>query len=240
MDKKVIFRIKRFRPSDDETRWQDYSLDVHPGMTVLEGLWHIVRYVDGSLSFRYSCRGGVCGSCAMVINKDTTLACHTQVTSLETDVIMIEPLPRMRVINDLVVDLEPFLKKFKSIQPVLKNETEHERELQQSPEQRTLINDSVKCIMCASCQSACPLLAVDDDYLGPAVLTAAHRFVFDDRNEDRDRMLSCINDTEGALGCRTVSRCTEVCPKGIQPSIRIKELRKQIRDDARTGKLKKD
>jgi succinate dehydrogenase / fumarate reductase iron-sulfur subunit len=236
MAKQVTFRIKRYDPDEDKAWVQDYTIDQRPGMTVLEALWNIVRHVDGSLSFRYSCRGAVCGSCAMVINKEITLACHTQVSVLGTDVIEIEPLPRMQVIKDLVVDLEAFLEKYRSIDPHLKNTQPHERELLQTPEQRAPINSSVKCILCTSCHAACPLTAVDDDYLGPAVLNAAQRFAFDDRNENRDAVLKRVNNTEGALGCRTVSRCTEVCPKGIDPSIRIKEIKERLSQYSVEGK----
>jgi len=240
MAKQVTFKIKRFDPDKNKTWVQDYQLDLRPGMTVLEALWTIVRHIDGSLSFRYSCRGAVCGSCAMVINKEITLACHTQVAALGTDVIEVEPLPRMTLVKDLVVDLEAFLVKYRAIDPFLKNTQPHERELLQSAEARAQINDAVKCILCTSCHAACPLTAVDDDYLGPAVLSAAQRFAFDDRNELADEVLSKVNDTEGALGCRTVSRCTEVCPKGVGPSLRIKEIKEKIRDYANEGKLKQD
>jgi succinate dehydrogenase / fumarate reductase iron-sulfur subunit len=239
MAKKVTFKIKRYDPDKDKTWVQDYELELRPGMTVLEALWTIVRHIDGSLSFRYSCRGAVCGSCAMVINKEITLACHTQVAALEADVIEIEPLPRMTVVKDLVVDLEAFLIKYKAIDPFLKNTKPHEREILQSPEARSQINDAVKCILCTSCHAACPLTAVDDDYLGPAVLSAAQRFAFDDRNEQADEILEKVNDTEGALGCRTVSRCTEVCPKNVGPSHRIKEIKDKIRRYANEGKLEK-
>ena len=198
-------------------------------MTVLEALWHIVRHVDGSLAFRYSCRGAVCGSCAMIINETITLACHTQVSDLLPGPVTIEPLPRMRVIKDLVVDMEVFLEKYRAIGPWLTHKAKHEREVIQSPEARKQIFDSVKCILCTSCHAACPLTAVDDGYLGPAVLTAAQRFAFDDRNDNADQMVDGVNKIEGAWGCHTISRCTAVCPKDIQPSIRIKELKNKIR-----------
>jgi succinate dehydrogenase / fumarate reductase, iron-sulfur subunit len=173
----------------------------------------------------------------MVINREITLACHTQIAALNTDVIRIEPLPRMQVIKDLVVDMEAFLEKYRSIAPYFKNTQIADREQLQSPESRAQINDSVKCILCTSCHSACPLTAVDDEYLGPAVLSAAQRFAFDERNENRDAVLNNANKIEGALGCRTVSRCTEVCPKGVDPSIRIKEIKARIRSHADQGKL---
>jgi succinate dehydrogenase / fumarate reductase iron-sulfur subunit len=225
---KATFRVQRFDPEQGREWMQEYTIPVRPGMTVLESLWYIMQHVDGTLSFRYSCRGAVCGSCAMRINDTITLACHTQVSSLLPGKVEIGPLPRMKVLKDLVVDMDAFLEKYRSIQPYLLHEEPHEKEVLQSPEARRRIFDSVKCILCASCHAACPLTAVDTDYLGPAVLTAAQRFGFDDRNESRDRVISRVNTDDGALGCRTISRCTEVCPKNIAPSIRIKELKRRI------------
>jgi succinate dehydrogenase / fumarate reductase iron-sulfur subunit len=221
--------IRRYDPADGRRWVQEYTIPVRPGMTVLEALWHIVHHVDGSLSFRYSCRGAVCGSCAMRINDVITLACHTQVASLLPGPIAVAPLPRMTVLKDLVVDMDAFLAKFRSIQPYLVRERSTEAEMLQSPEARRRIFDSVKCILCASCHAACPLTGIDTDYLGPAVLTAAHRFAFDDRNDARGAALDGINTDDGARTCRTISRCTEVCPKHIAPSVRIKELKHSIR-----------
>ncbi len=237
MAAEVTLSIQRYDPAPRKTWVQDYQVVVTPGMTILEALWFIVRYVDGSLSFRYSCRGAVCGSCAMVINQEVTLACHTQIATLNTDVIRIEPLARMQVIKDLVVDLEAFLEKYRAIDPYFKNTQSPESERLQSPESRAQITDSVKCILCTSCHSACPLTGVDDDYLGPAALNAAQRFAFDERNENRDTALEAVNKIQGVQGCRTVSRCTEVCPKAIDPSIRIKEIKAGIRSLADQGKL---
>lgn len=227
--KKVTFRIQRFDPETHRTWVQEYRVPSSPGMTVLEGLWHIVRYVDGSLSFRYSCRGAVCGSCAMTINETITLACHTQINSLGTEIIDIEPLPRMRVLKDLVVDMEAFLEKYRSIDPYIRGGKNPNGETLQSPENRRRIHHSVKCILCASCHAACPLTARDDEYLGPAVLSAAQRFAFDSRNDKNEGIVDRIDRPEGVQVCRTISRCTEVCPKGVEPSIRIKELKELIR-----------
>ena len=225
----TTFAVQRYDPADGRRWVQEYTIPVRPGMTVLEALWEIVHHVDGSLSFRYSCRGAVCGSCAMRINDTITLACHTQVASLLPGLIAIAPLPRMTVLKDLVVDMDSFLAKFRSIRPYVVREGSTEAEALQSPEARRRILDSVKCLLCASCQAACPLTEIDTDYLGPAALTGAHRFAFDDRNDARGDALDGINTDDGALTCRTISRCTEVCPKHIAPSVRIKELKHSIR-----------
>jgi len=231
-DRARVFRVKRFDPDRGHHWHQEYSIPVTPGMTVLEALWHIVHYVDGTLSFRYSCRGAVCGSCAMIINETITLACHTQISSLPDGTVEIEPLPRLQVIKDLVVDVEPFLEKFRSIGPFLEHADAHERETLQSPQERQEIADSARCLLCGSCHAACPLTAVDPDYLGPAALTAAQRFAFDNRNDRRHDVLRHVNTMEGVGNCRTISRCTEVCPKLVAPSDRIKELKERVRQAA--------
>jgi succinate dehydrogenase / fumarate reductase iron-sulfur subunit len=227
--KQVTFRVKRFDPETKESWTQEYPVPVSPGMTVLEGLWHIVRYIDGGLSFRYSCRGAVCGSCAMSINKSITLACHTQIASLDTAIIDIEPLPRMEVLKDLVVDMEDFLRKFRSIDPFLITANATDKEIPQSPKDRKKIEKSVRCILCTSCHAACPLTATHEEYLGPAVLTAGQRFASDSRNDRQGEAIEKIDDPDGVWTCRTISRCTEVCPKNIEPSIRIKALKETIR-----------
>jgi len=229
--------IKRFDPDAGRAWIQEYEIPIREGMTVLEGLWHIVLFIDGSLSFRYSCRGAVCGSCAMIIDETISLACHTQITSIKSDVIGIEPLPRFRLIKDLVVEMDAFFEKYRSIGPCVVNEEKHEKEHCQSSEERHLIYDSVKCILCASCHAACPLTAVDEDYLGPAVLNGAQRFIFDSRNQGSDGVLNHVNNNVGVQGCRTISRCTEVCPKDIRPSERIKEIKGRIVEYRLEGKI---
>lgn len=235
--KNVVFRIKRFAPEESRAWLQEYTMPLTDGLTVLEGLWYIVHYIDDSLSFRYSCRGGVCGSCAMIINETIRLACNTQVASLESDTVLVEPLPRMTVLKDLVVEMDAFLEKYRSIDPWLVHADPHEREVVQSPEERRRIFDSVKCILCASCHAACPLTAVHEDYIGPAALTAAQRFAFDSRHDGREKVFASVNDPRGADGCRRISRCSEVCPKDITPSERIKELKEGIAARSADGTL---
>lgn len=225
----ILFKVKRYDPETQESQWQSYPIPLRSGMTVLEGLWYIVKHIDGSLSFRYSCRGAVCGSCAMMINETITLACHTQIASLASDEIRIEPLPRMKVIKDLVCDLELFLERYRALEPYLVNDSDHDRELIQSPKARSAIFHSVKCILCTSCHAACPLTGVDKDYLGPALLTAAQRFAFDDRNDNKDKMLARAEKSDGSQSCWTISRCTETCPKEIGPSHRITEIKRAVR-----------
>ncbi len=230
------FKVKRFDPAGNKSWIDTYTVPVEKGMTVLEGLWYIMQHLDGSLSFRYSCRGAVCGSCAMMINGTITLACKTQIADLLPGKIKIEPIPRFKVLKDLVVDMELFLEKYRSLKPYMKNDFSGKETLQ-SPAERQEIALSSTCILCASCHSSCPFTGFDPDYLGPATLTAAHRFTFDSRNEQSLAVLSDINQTKGALGCKTISRCTDTCPREIEPSKRIKDLKNLIKEKSYKGEI---
>jgi len=230
MAERITLSIKRFYAPQNKTWWQDYDIDLKSGMTVLEALYFIAENIDGSLSFRYSCRGAVCGSCAMMINGTITLACHTQIASLLPGTVKIEPLPRFKVLKDLIVEMDAFLEKYRSIDPFMLNDFKENAETLQTPSNRKEIVNSVKCILCASCHSACPLTAFDQDYLGPAVLNAVHRFGFDERNEKAEEIIKKINNQNGTFGCKTISRCTDVCPKEIEPSKRITELKHRIKE----------
>jgi len=227
---KVAISVKRFDSSENVSWIQDYSIIPKKGMTVLEALYYIVENIDGSLSFRYSCRGAVCGSCAMIINDTITLACHTQIAALGSDTINLEPLPRFKVLKDLIVNMDSFLDKYNSIKPYFQRDYKGSKEQHQSPQHRKVIVDSVKCILCASCQASCPLTSFDDNYLGPAPLTAVHRFGFDSRNLNRENLIKQVNNQTGVSGCKNISRCTDVCPKDIEPSKRINEIKDKIKE----------
>lgn len=236
MAKKITLSIKRFDAKENKTWWQDYEIDLKSGMTILEALYFIAENVDGSLSFRYSCRGAVCGSCAMMINGTITLACHTQIAPLLPGIIKIKPLPKFKVLKDLIVEMDAFLEKYRSIDPFMLNDFHADKATLQTPKNRKEIVDSVKCILCASCHSACPLTAFDEDYLGPAVLNAVHRFGFDERNNDAGEIIQKVNNQSGTFGCKTISRCTDVCPKEIEPSKRITEVKHRIKEMSYKGK----
>jgi succinate dehydrogenase iron-sulfur subunit len=227
---KSILSINRFDPEQNKTWIQEYSIDQKSGMTILEALYFIAENIDGSLSFRYSCRGAVCGSCAMLINGTITLACHTQISSLLPGKIKIEPLPKFTVLKDLIVEMDDFLGKYRSVEPFMLNDFKQDAETLQSQKNRKEIIDSVKCILCASCHSACPLTAFDEDYVGPAALNAVHRFGFDERNALANEIIRKVNNQQGTFGCKTISRCTDVCPKDIEPSKRITEIKHRIKE----------
>ena len=226
---RVTFEVYRFDPDKDQkSRFDRYHVQVQKYMNVLEGLFEILDTQDGSLAFRYACRGAVCGSCAMVINGEPRLACQTLIESLKTDVIKLEPLPHLNVLKDLVVDFNPVFDKLNTIMPFFISDHSSEREFLQNPKQRLLIDTAVNCILCDLCDAACPITNFRKDFLGPATLTKAYRFIFDSRDEVSNDRLEKINSEEGAWGCRTILRCTEVCPKDVGPSRCISALKRKL------------
>jgi len=223
-----IFRYDAKKP-DIEPRFATYRIGVLPGLTVLSTLLRIRDEIDGTLSFRCSCRSAVCGSCAMVINGKIDLACRTQVAAFNTDTIILEPLPNLEVIRDLVVDLTPFWRMYEKVQPYLiRKHPVPEKEIRQSEEERKRIDQFVNCILCACCYGACPVLAKDPDYVGPAAAAKLQRFVLDSRDERPAAVLESLNDEHGIWGCDTVFRCIDACPKDVRPTDAFVGLRQEI------------
>ncbi len=209
--------------------FQSYKVGAVPGLTVLAVLLRIRDELDGTLAFRSSCRSAVCGSCAMVMNGKIDLACRTQLASLGSSTIVVEPLPNLEVIKDLVVDLEPFWRMYEEIRPYLVKRTPvPEKELRQSTDDRNRIDQFVNCILCACCFGACPVVSRNPDYLGPAALAKLERFVLDSRDERQDDFLEIIDREAGVWGCDTLLRCIDACPKDIRPTDSIVGLRKAV------------
>ena len=231
------FSVMRFDPaSDDAPHDQTYTLDVEAGVTVLEALLRLQTEQDGTLSFRYACRGAVCGSCAMVINGQAGLACRTQVHGLAADTITLEPLPNLPVLKDLVVDMDPFLEKVQAVQPWLQAaEPEPAREHRVEPEAWAEAEPYTNCILCASCHSVCPAVERDPAYLGPAALAKHYRFLADVRDEADDVRVALVDSQAGVWGCDMVWNCVKVCPKGVPPTRGIGKTRARIRRAQRTG-----
>ncbi len=189
---KVTFRIQRFDPEkDDRPRDQDFELELPPGITILKALNKIRAEQDPSLTYRYSCGSAICGSCAMKVNGHARLACKTQASECVKDgVLQVAPIGNLRVLRDLVVDMEPFWSSVGRVRPYLvpdAAEAAPEKERQQSPEQFLHIDPSTTCILCAACYSDCNVLEVDESFLGPASLAKAHRFLFDSRDAATDQ-----------------------------------------------------
>ena len=215
-----ILRFDRKKP-EDRARFQTYRVRVIPGLTILGVLNRIRDEIDGTLSFRSSCRSAVCGSCAMVINGRIDLACRTQAASFGTDTIILEPLPNMEIIKDLVVDMTPFWTMYEKVRPWLDRPGP-------GPEDRALIDQFVNCILCACCYGACPVISRDPQYLGPAALAKLERFILDSRDERPVSALDEVNNEHGVWGCDTVLKCIEACPKGVRPTDAIIDLRKRL------------
>jgi succinate dehydrogenase / fumarate reductase, iron-sulfur subunit len=221
-------KIFRFDPDQDPAPYLAvYEVPLErEGLTVQEAMFHIVDNIDGSLSFRYGCRAEVCGSCAMVINGSYRLSCGTRLNEFPGNEIVVGPLPRLRVIKDLVVDMEPFFARYEAIQPYLVNRTaEPEKEQKQSREARRKIDEMVDCILCGSCYSSCPSVWVGDDFLGPAALLKAYRFAADSRDGDKRQRSRRVASPDGVWRCHTIFNCADACPKRIVPTYAIQKLK---------------
>lgn len=224
----VTLKIFRYNPEKDKRgHFETYQIEAAETERVLDLLELVKGHHDGTLSFRRSCAHGVCGSDAMRINGRNFLACKTLVRDLG-DKITVEPLLGLKVIKDLIVDMEPFFDNYKKVLPYFINESAAPadgRERLQSPEQRERFDETTKCILCAACTTSCPSFWAGDDYLGPAALVTAHRFIFDSRDEAASQRLKIVGETSGVARCHTVYNCTMACPRDIQITKAIGELK---------------
>ncbi|MDT0347244.1 succinate dehydrogenase iron-sulfur subunit [Streptomyces litchfieldiae] len=233
----VTFRIRRFNPEvSAEATWQDFELRIDPKERVLDALHQIKWEIDGTLTFRRSCAHGICGSDAMRINGKNRLACKTLIKDIAeikngvgSKAIVVEPIKGMTVQKDLVVDMEPFFQAYRDVMPFLiTTGNEPTRERRQSPEDRARFDDTTKCILCAACTSSCPVFWSDGQYFGPAAIVNAHRFIFDSRDEGGEERLEILNDRDGVWRCRTVFNCTDACPRGIEVTKAIQEVKQAL------------
>ena len=226
----VTMRIRRYNPASshgDQAYWQDYRITVHGTDRVLDGLHAIKWDQDGTLTFRRSCAHGICGSDAMRINGRNRLACKTLLKDLNPNKpIIIEPVKGLPVVKDLVVDMEPFFASYREIMPFLVTTgVEPSRERLQSAAERARFDDTTKCILCACCTTSCPVFWTNGQYFGPQAIVGAHRFIFDSRDEAATARLAILNDKEGVWRCRTTFNCTEACPRGIEVTKAIREVK---------------
>ena len=230
---KCTFIVYRYDPEGDgKSRYQEYQVDAEPTDKIVDCLNKIRWEQDPTLAFRASCVHGICGSCAMVINGNVELACQKLVRDFKTaNNFVIEPLPVFEVIKDLVVDLKPFFEKHRAVKPYLQNNQQapQEERLQESDNQQSF-ETALRCILCASCTSACPITRANPDYLGPAALLRAFRYIADSRDTETDQRLQAVDGEDGVWGCKSMWWCTDVCPKGIPVTkclAQIKRLLKQ-------------
>jgi succinate dehydrogenase / fumarate reductase iron-sulfur subunit len=227
---RVDLRVFRYNPEiDKKPHYEIYQVEAKPTDRVLDLLEYIKGHIDGSLSFRRSCAHGICGSDAMRINGRNYLACKVLVKDLSSSKITVEPLLGMRVIKDMIVDMEPFFEHYRSVMPYLVNEEPTPKaERLQTPEQRERFDDTTKCILCAACTTSCPSFWANEKYVGPAAIVNAHRFIFDSRDQaDIDR-LKILSDQFGVYRCHTIFNCTVACPREIEITKAIGEVKKAI------------
>lgn len=230
------FSIYRWSPDDGgKPRYQKYQVDTNAcGPMMLDVLFKIKDEQDNSLSFRRSCREGICGSCAMNINGVNTLACLSKVEKAATGVgTKIAPLPHMFVVRDLVVDMANFYAQYKSIEPWLqKKDLDKPKgpvENYQNKENRAKLDGLYECIMCACCSTSCPSYWWNSDtYLGPAVLMQAYRWIIDSRDDYTDERLAKVNDAMKLFRCHTIMNCSKVCPKGLNPAQAIAKVKSMV------------
>ncbi|MCX2184469.1 succinate dehydrogenase iron-sulfur subunit [Streptomyces sp. SKN60] len=227
----VTFRIRRFNPEvSDAAVWEDFQVEIDPKERVLDGLHKIKWDLDGTLTFRRSCAHGICGSDAMRINGKNRLACKTLIKDINPEKpITVEAIKGLTVLKDLVVDMEPFFQAYRDVMPFLVTKgNEPTRERLQSAEDRERFDDTTKCILCAACTSSCPVFWNDGQYFGPAAIVNAHRFIFDSRDEAGEQRLEILNDKDGVWRCRTTFNCTDACPRGIEVTKAIQEVKRAL------------
>jgi succinate dehydrogenase / fumarate reductase iron-sulfur subunit len=230
--KTKTFKVYRYDPEGGANpHWDTYEVDVEAcGPMVLDVLIHIKNTMDPTLSFRRSCREGICGSCAMNIGGRNTLACthgHAEVPGKDCQ---ISPLPHMPVVKDLVPDLTLFYAQYASIKPWLQTETpEPQKEWTQSPQDREKLDGLYECILCACCSTSCPSYWWNQEkYLGPAALLQAYRWLIDSRDEATGERLDYLEDPFKLYRCHTIMNCAQVCPKGLNPAKAIAEVKKMM------------
>ena len=228
--KQITLKLFRYNPETDrKPHYDTFTLEAEPTDRVLDLMEKVKGYQDGSLSFRRSCAHGVCGSCAMRINGENMLACKTLVQDLKTSKITVEPILGLPVLKDMIVDMKPFFDSYKKVMPYFINdEPDPAQERIQSIEERARFDDTTKCILCGACTTSCPSFWANDEYVGPAAIVAAHRFIYDSRDKGAAERLQILNDQFGVYRCRTIFNCTVACPRDIQITQAIGEVKKAI------------
>ena len=229
----VTVHIQRYNPElDDAPHKESYRVPALPTDRILNLLHYIKWYIDGSLTFRRSCAHGICGSDAMRINGRNRLGCKVLVKDIVTAKnaeVTIEPIKGLPLEKDLIVDMEPFFEAFRAVKPfMITHGNEPSREWIQSQSDRDRFDDTTKCILCACCTTSCPVYWSEDAYVGPAAIVAAHRFIFDSRDQASQERLEILSDAEGVWRCRTTFNCTDACPRGIQVTKAIQEVKRAL------------
>lgn len=226
----ITLKIFRYNPEDENKGYFDtFTLEAEPTDRILDLLEHIKGTMDGTLAYRRSCAHGVCGSDAIRINGVNRLACKVLVQDLKKKKVTIEPILGLPIEKDLIVDMEPFFDHYRSVLPYFVNDDPPpSKERLQSPEDRERFDDTTKCILCAACTTSCPSFWVNEEYVGPAAIVTAHRFIYDSRDQAAEERLEILNDQFGVYRCHTIFNCTDACPRDIEVTQAIGEVKKSI------------
>jgi succinate dehydrogenase / fumarate reductase iron-sulfur subunit len=229
MTMQVKLKIFRYDPENDKKpHFDKFTVEAEPTDRVLDLLEYVKDYQDGTLAYRRSCAHGVCGSDAMRINGVNRLACKVLVQDVGTT-LKVEPILGLPVQRDLIVDMEPFFDHYKSVIPYFVGSEEMpQKEQLQSPEDRERFDDTTKCILCGACTTSCPSFWANGSYVGPAAIVNAHRFIFDSRDQAAVERLKILNDQFGVYRCHTIFNCTDACPREIQVTQAVGEVKKAI------------
>ena len=232
MLKKYTFEIFRYDPDKDSAPHYDkFEMELDEGILLLGVLNKIKWEMDPTLAFRRSCREGVCGSDGMNVNGVNMLSCMTKVSDLGKSHIVIQPLPGMPVVRDLVTDVEDFMEKFIAVKPyIIRKSATPDLEFYQTAEDRKKLDGLYECILCGCCSSSCPSYWADKDYLGPNAFLRAWRYLVDSRDEGADERLAILNSRNGVWRCHTIYNCVKACPKELNPTEAIASIRKMLMD----------
>ena len=231
MTDSIELRVSRFRPDEDsEPHWQEYDVPLRKEWTVLDGLNHVKNEVDTTLSFRWSCRMGICGSCGMTVDGEPKLTCCTFLSDYAPGPVTIEPLSNFPVVRDLVVDLSDFMAKLPRVKPWIIREDDDRTvfpdvEYLQTPEELDAYKQFSMCINCMLCYSACPVYGLDPEFIGPAAIALAERYDLDSRDRGNRQRLDVLIEHDGVWGCTFVGECTRVCPKHVDPASAIQRYK---------------
>jgi len=218
----ITVSVSRYRPEQEsEPTFQDYDVPLRDDWAILDALNHIKDAVDGSLSYRWSCRMGVCGSCGMMVNGEPTLTCAAFLSKYAPGPVRVEPLRYFPIVRDLVVDITSFMTKLKKVKPWIVREDEKplsEGEYRQSPDELDTYKRYSMCINCLLCYSACPVIGLEPSFIGPAATALAQRYNLDSRDQGAAERLSILSQDDGMWQCTFVGECSEVCPKDVDPA----------------------
>ena len=222
MDDRITLQLARYRPEEeDEPTFEEYEVPCHKEWVVLDGLNYIKDQLDGTLSYRWSCRMGICGSCGTTVNGEPKLTCATFLTDYAPGPVRLEPMENFPVVRDLVVEMTDFMEKLTTIKPWIVRDEERplaEGEYRQTPEELSKYKQYSMCINCMLCYAACPVYGLDPEFLGPAVIATAQRYNLDSRDEGSGERLDLLSLHEGIWACTFVGECTKVCPKDVDPA----------------------